>query len=307
MRNSWKTGDSHPISPGAKWSERRGNGGNRVTVPGFLPDTEIEIVNPDIVRGRFRSVLFDFDGTLSLIREGWPDVMIPLMVEILGETPEHEPPDVLHEVVEEFVMRLNGKQTIYQMIQLCEEIEKRGGKPEAPLVYKRMYYDRLNRRIAGRIEGLRSGRIPREDMLLPGSIDLLEALRRRGLTLFLASGTDEPFMKEEVRLLGLTEYFHGGIYGALDDYERFSKKMLIQNMFREHGLSGPELLAFGDGFVEIENTKEAGGVAVGVASDEVRRCGINEWKRNRLIGAGADLIIPEYRRFEALLAYLFGE
>ena len=40
----------------------------------------MEIVNPDIERGRIRSVLFDFDGTLSLIREGWQQVMGPMMV-----------------------------------------------------------------------------------------------------------------------------------------------------------------------------------------------------------------------------------
>lgn len=274
-------------------------------VAGFIPGTEIEIVNPDIIRGRFRSVLFDFDGTLSLIREGWPDVMIPMMVEILAQTPRHEPQDELYRIVEDFVMRLNGRQTIYQMIQLCEEIGKRGGKPEDPLVYKRMYYDRLNRRISHRLEGLRDGRIAREEMLLPGSLELLDALRSRGLALYLASGTDEPYMKEEVRLLGLTDYFGSGIYGALDDYKRFSKKMLIGRILSERGLGGPELLAFGDGFVEIENTKEVGGVAVGVASDEVRRCGTNQWKRNRLIRAGADVIIPEYRQWEALLAYLF--
>ena len=51
----------------------------------FFED-EIEIVHSDFPRGRFRSVLFDFDGTLSLIREGWPQVMIPMMVEVLRET-----------------------------------------------------------------------------------------------------------------------------------------------------------------------------------------------------------------------------
>jgi len=278
---------------------------DRTQTSTFLRGTEIEIVNPDIVRGRYQSVLFDFDGTLSLIREGWPEVMIPMMVEILAQTPTHEPEDELHRIVESFVMRLNGRQTIYQMIQLCKEIAKRGGKPDDPLVYKRSYYDRLNRRISGRIEGLRNGSIAREEMLLPGSTALLEELRRRGMALYLASGTDEPYMKEEVRLLDLTDYFNGGMFGALDDYQRFSKKLLIENMFRRHGLHGPELLAFGDGFVEIENTKEVGGTAIGVASDEVRRCGVNQWKRNRLIGAGADMILPEYRQYEALLAYLF--
>ena len=51
----------------------------------FLTD-EIEVLRPDLPRGRFRSVLFDFDGTLSLIREGWPQVMIPMMTAVLRET-----------------------------------------------------------------------------------------------------------------------------------------------------------------------------------------------------------------------------
>ena len=54
--------------------------------PAIQLDDEIEILRPDLPRGRFRSVLFDFDGTLSLIREGWPQVMIPMMVEVLRGT-----------------------------------------------------------------------------------------------------------------------------------------------------------------------------------------------------------------------------
>ena len=69
----------------------------------------------------------------------------------------------------------------------------------------------------------------------------------------------------------------------------------------------PELVTFGDGFVEIEDTKAVGGVAVGVASDEVNRQGIDEWKRGRLIEAGADLIIPDFCDHERLVAYLFAE
>ena len=53
--------------------------------------------------------------------------------------------------------------------------------------------------------------------------------------------------------------------------------------------------------------KRAGGVAVAVASDEVNRRGVHAWKRERLVRAGADVVIPEYRRHERLLAYLFDE
>src|SRR5437868_7637682 len=109
----------------------------------MLPDDEIEVLRPDLPRGRFRSVLFDFDGTLSLIREGWPQVMIPMMVDVLRETGTKETDSDLHHAVEEFVMRLNGKQTIYQMMQLVEEVKLRGGKPLEPLAYKHRYHDLL--------------------------------------------------------------------------------------------------------------------------------------------------------------------
>ena len=82
--------------------------------------------------------------------------------------------------------------------------------------------------------------------------------------------------------------------------------MVIERILRDNGLGGHELLGFGDGFVEIEEVKKVGGVAVAVASDEVRREGINRWKRDRLVRAGADLVIPEYRRHEWLLEFLCG-
>src|SRR5256712_9967692 len=104
---------------------------------------EIEVVRPEMPRGRFRSALFDFDGTLSLIREGWPQVMIPMMVDVLRQTGTREDDQTLQSQVEEFVMRLNGKQTIYQMMQLADEVKKRGGQPLEPLAYKRRYHDLL--------------------------------------------------------------------------------------------------------------------------------------------------------------------
>src|ERR1700694_2696946 len=95
-------------------------------------DEEIEIIRPDLPRGRFRGVLFDFDGTLSLIREGWPQVMIPMMVSALRETGTAETDAELTASVEEFVMQLNGRQTIYQMMHLVDEVRKRGGTPLEP-------------------------------------------------------------------------------------------------------------------------------------------------------------------------------
>ncbi len=43
----------------------------------------IQILKPGVTARGARVVLFDFDGTLSLIRSGWVEVMVPMMVEIL--------------------------------------------------------------------------------------------------------------------------------------------------------------------------------------------------------------------------------
>src|SRR2546425_11178062 len=153
-------------------------------------DEEIEILRPELPRGRFRSVLFDFDGTLSLIREGWPQVMVPMMVEILRQTGTAETDEQLHSLVESFVMRLTGRQTIYQMIQLADEVRARGGRPLEPLAYKHQYHDLLMKRIQGRLHDLETGRAKPQDWTVPGSHEFLQSLKDRGLNLFLASGTD---------------------------------------------------------------------------------------------------------------------
>jgi phosphoglycolate phosphatase len=262
--------------------------------PGFEP------------RPQITHVIFDFDGTLSLIREGWPEVMVPMFVEFLpplpGETLERR-----RALLYDDIMRLNGKQTIYQMIQLAERIKERGGQPKEPLWYKKEYLRRLNERIQSRIDDIRSRKIKPDDFLVHGARAVLEDLRTRGLHLYLASGTDEEFVKQEAELLDVTSYFGDRIYGARDDYKNFSKKMVIERILRENSILGNQLLAFGDGYVEIENTKQVGGLAIAVASDEAHNGSgrIDDWKRKRLLGVGADVVIPDYRDSKSLLRMIF--
>lgn len=254
-------------------------------------------------RPQLSHVLFDFDGTLSLIREGWPEVMVPMFVEMLPARP-NETEAARRQLCFEDIMRLNGKQTIYQMMQLAERIKERGGTPRDPLWYKHEYLRRLNERIRHRTDALRQGATQPEDLLVHGALGLLEELQRRGLTLYLASGTDEQFVKQEAELLVLTPYFGPHIYGALDNYKQFSKKMVIERILRENWIAGAQLLSFGDGYVEIQNTKEVGGLAVAVASDEAHNGSgrFDEWKRQRLLGVGADVVIPDFRDARALLS-----
>jgi len=269
------------------------------------PASGIEVVNP-IRAGRIRSVLFDFDGTLSLIREGWQQVMVPMMVEVLLQTPEHEPEAEIRACISAYVEDLTGKQTIYQMLRLCEEVKRRGGSPNDPVQYKRDYLERLWQRISGRVADLESGAAAADDWLVPGARPMLESLVARGVVLYLASGTDHADVVREAAALDIARYFGDRIFGALDRYWEFSKEMLIGEITRTHDLHGPEFAGIGDGYVEIENTKAVGGIAVGVASDETRREGVNEWKRQRLIRAGADLIVPDFRGHEELISYLWG-
>jgi phosphoglycolate phosphatase len=252
-------------------------------------------------------VLFDFVGTLSLVRQGWPEVMVPMFMEMLPRQAGESEADVRRLAYDD-IMHLNGKQTIYQMMQLAERIRQRGGVPQEPLWYKHEYLRRLEERIGQRIEGLKSGRVVPDDLLVHGARALLERLLARGLTLCLASGTDEPFVRTEAELLDVARYFGPRIYGALDDYRTFSKQMVIERLLRENAIPGQQLLAFGDGYVEIENTKSVGGLAVAVASDEAHNGSgqMDEWKRRRLSGVGADVVIPDYRDAAALLDRIFG-
>jgi phosphoglycolate phosphatase-like HAD superfamily hydrolase len=265
------------------------------------PANPVEIVSASFPRGGFRAAIFDFDGTLSLLRRNWQDVMIPMMVDILQATGTPESRQTLWQHVEEYVMRLNGKQTIYQMIQLAEEVRARGGVPREPLDYKHQYHDLLWQQVGDRVEGVRSGRLAAETMTVPGAEEMLQALSDLGLELYLASGTDLKYVRDELHVLGLERFFGSHVYGALDDYRKFSKAMIIAQIIADTGVRGNQILGMGDGFVEIEEVKKVQGLAIGVASNEETRSGVNDWKRNRLIRAGADIIIGDYRCRHELL------
>jgi phosphoglycolate phosphatase-like HAD superfamily hydrolase len=231
--------------------------------------------------------------------------MVPMMVGILLDLKTGETEEELRGIVEDYVGRLTGKQTMYQMIALADEVTKRGGAPREPLEYKKQYLDLLWEEIKDRVGELENGHAAPEKYLVPGSVALLEALKERGLKMYLASGTDQVFMRKEAGLLGLTGYFDGGVYGSLDDYKSFSKAILIQRLISSAECKGDEFLGFGDGYVEIENVKQVGGVAVGVATDEPECRQVDEWKRRRLASVGADFIIPNFLAREQLMSTLF--
>lgn len=267
----------------------------------------MEIINPGNRPKKLHSVVFDFDGTLSLIRKGWQEIMTPYFTEVLMNTPNAGSFEQEQLCAKEFIDILTGKQTIYQCIKLNEEVVIRGGKNIEPLIYKNEYHRRLLEKIEYRRKGLADGSIKPVEYLVPGSIGIIEMLLKHNIDIYLASGTDEDYVLQEVALLQLDGYFKGRVYGARDDYKLFSKAMVIKRIIEDNNLHGSNLAGFGDGYVEIENIKEVGGIAVGVATNEETMCGIDAWKRERLIRAGADIIIPDFTNLKDIENYLFGE
>jgi phosphoglycolate phosphatase-like HAD superfamily hydrolase len=273
----------------------------------YLPNTLIEIVNPCRPCAPLRHVLFDFDGTVSLIREGWQQMMIELMVEFLLVTPKAEDEATLRRRMTDLVAHSTGRPTIDQMAYLADEIVRRGGSAQDARVYKALFLERLLARVNQRLAGLRSGPLEPGELTVPGVIEFLAALQARGVICYLASGTEREAVVKEVAALGLAHCFENRIYGPQDGGPAFSKKAVINQILRDYGLRGCELVSIGDGKVEIEYTAEAGGIGVGVASNEIERQGINELKREQLILAGANVIVPDFRDGEVLLGYLTAE
>lgn len=268
----------------------------------FLPETQIEIIRHDHPRGDLRAVMFDFDGTLSLVRRDWQGIMIPQMVAHLSATGTAETREHLTALVEEFVMKLNGKPTIHQMHELARQLRLRNAEPRDPQHYKQEFLDGLEAEINRRLDAIKHG-MPADELTVPEVRRLLERLDARGIKLYLASGTEVVNVRRELAALGLAGFFGEHVYGPVSDDDSFSKAGIIAKILAT-GVAPHQLAGFGDGFVEIEELKKAGGLAVGVASEEETRQGVNPTKRERLIRAGADIIIGDYREHDQLLAWL---
>ncbi len=248
--------------------------------------------------------IFDFDGTVSLLREGWQNIMYSYFTQEVLSCPNAPSEEDSRAEVMEFVDKLTGKQTIFQCIQLCETIKKYGGTPKEPLSYKTEYLRRLNEEIKQRYKNLEAGADPAQ-YRVKGVLETVKALRERGIDCYLTSGTDEVDVLREAKLLGVDECFTS-IHGATDDKAtQCSKEEVLKALINEKGFKGEDLIGFGDGYVEIELTKKVGGYAVAVATNEADSdTSVNAWKRNRLISAGADCVIADFSQPQRLVDYL---
>jgi len=279
----------------------------------YLQNTEIEIIHRWDEIPVIEYAIFDHDGTISTLREGWEAIMAPVMIKaILGDKYQDADESMFHKVkirVAEFIDKTTGIQTLVQMKGLVELIKEFGCVPAEEILdefgYKQIYNDELLKMVKEREQKYKRGELSLHDLTMKNVIPFLQKLHNSGIKLYLASGTDVEDVASEARVLGYDHLFGGRIYGAVGDVSKEAKKIVLDRILDTIGASASaKVVTFGDGPVEIRETKKRGGMTVGVASNELRRYGLNESKRTRLIKAGADVVIPDFSQISQLLGLL---
>ena len=249
--------------------------------------------------------VFDFDGTLSWLRHGWPELMHGVLLAHFPRS-EDEPAAAHGERLFDEIYAHNGVPTIDYM----QSFAARFSSPQKCLDSADLlasYNAHLEGAISKRKALIASGAVARDAFIVHGAVALLQMLRERGMALAILSGTLQHRVEEEASLLGLSEFFGKEIHGSTAD-GRFTKRAAFEGFLAARGLQGSQLLSFGDGAVEIRETKTLGGLAVAVASDEHHNgSGKPDARKERsLLAAKADWVIADYRDPAALLQTLLG-
>ncbi len=233
--------------------------------------------------------VFDFDGTLSWIRHGWPALMADLLRAHLPLLPgEAEAAREAH--LQHIVFGLSGQATLVQMQHFVKLAQGREQQSPAPEALYATYQERLLAAVEQRVGALRSGRAQPDEWAIRGARAFLAALQASGAQLAVISATVEHHVRQEAALLELDSFFGDRIYGCTGDPSRYRKADVFARLLREMGCRGEELVAFGDGPVEIAEAKRLGGYAVALCTSEedrdLKAC--DPRKREQLLAVGAD-------------------
>lgn len=278
----------------------------------YQPGTNIELVTgrrPPAAR--IRHAIFDHDGTISTLRQGWEGIMEPMMLKAILGPRASECDDVtfarLTSIVRAFIDRTTGIQTLAQMKGLVDLVREHGFVAPADILdehqYKAIFNEELLALVHARQTQLSRGELASGDWQIKNALPLLQRLHAAGVKLYLASGTDEADVIAEAKALGYAHLF-AGIHGSVGDLKVEAKRVVLERIIKVGGLGGDELVVFGDGPVEIREGRRRGAFTVGLASDEVRRHGLDPRKRTRLVRAGADIIVPDFSQLDTLWSYL---
>jgi phosphoglycolate phosphatase-like HAD superfamily hydrolase len=254
----------------------------------------------EIVPRRLRVAVFDFDGTVSWIRHGWPT----LMATTFKETAEAANVIVNDADLDAIIYGMNGKPSIVQATRLADLIEDRGGERPDPEAVRMTFQSRLDAAITERQEQIRCGKASADDYLVAGSKAFLTSAIQRGFECFILSSTVQERVREEAALLGVMELLpEDRVIGSTGDPSAFAKQNEMRRMLEQCGATGAELISFGDGPGEAQAAQALGGLAVAVCTDEdVNPSEVPHPQKSKLLWeAGVDAAIADFRDGAVLL------
>ncbi len=240
---------------------------------------------------KHRAVLFDFDGTLSLLRSGWEAVMRGFMLDCLD--PIGAAPAGLAPLVDDYIAESTGIETARQMIWLAARVEERHGpQPDRDLWwYKAGYLERLMGIVEERISRVTQNPALIPMFAVPGSHAFVRRLAAAGPELAIASGTDDPDVRREAELLGFAPYF-SLIVGSPPARLASGKEYLLGLLLERW--KPAEILVIGDGPVELRLGREAGCRTLAIASCESDSPALWRQKHDRLAAVMPDALLEDF-------------
>lgn len=275
------------------------------SAPIYLPESNIEIINPSfsINRPLPKIAIFDHDGTISTLRQGWESVMEQVMfLYIIGDSDiSLQRRKEIELKIRELIDCTTGIQTIVQMQYFVKMIQTESLVPFTKILtaeqYKKIYLEKLKETMSDKLAALKRNELGVEDFTIKSSVAFLETLYKNGTKLYMASGTDIEDVKIEAALLGYSNMFENRIFGSVGNVAIDPKKLIMQQIITEIeqlGYMPEECAVFGDGPVEMREGAKHNFATIGILSDEKQRFGTNHAKRPRLILSGADALIPDF-------------
>lgn len=254
-------------------------------------------IRKDIIRLKKITFVFDFDGTISLLRREWPYVMGAFFSKILGEALGKDEKEMRPEV-DRYVESSIGIETIFQTEWLARRVRDAGKVSKSPVEYKHAYLKILEERMRHSKEDIERDPSSAVNWLVPGFLEIISYLNRLDPTpeIWIASGTDTQAVQKELSTLKIEGLDR--IVGAVDRAESPKRKAI-----QEACALGPTVVV-GDGPTEIRYALEFGGLPVGIAFDESRKM-LDPQKRRRLMAAGAWTIAEDHLETLQLVKTLF--
>src|SRR5689334_12898679 len=132
---------------------------SKLTLPD-APTCELRV--PLQPRPAISHIVFDFDGTLSWLRHGWPDIMCGVFLEHWPDPHQASDASFRERLLDE-ILALNGKPSIFQCRRFVELVREAGGPELDEVLLRDMFQLRLDAAITERCATVRSGAAPQSD------------------------------------------------------------------------------------------------------------------------------------------------